>query len=159
MVDIAERIRDEETTGPRKSAAQWIELFAHYFVTQQHIMVRTRGVTVKEATVTQVNPDSVHLVGIHGTDYQIPFRRIGELTPVGDVETPLGPMVSQHIYQFAGYMARGEHLRIEAVDDVIEDAEVRQISLAGIAVADTFDGVGVTVPFKSITHIVAGGSE
>lgn len=46
MVDIAERIRDEEATGQRKGAAQWIELIAHYFVTQQHIMVRTRGVTV-----------------------------------------------------------------------------------------------------------------
>ncbi len=41
MVDIAERIRDEEVTGQRKSAAQWIETFAHYFVTQQHLMVKT----------------------------------------------------------------------------------------------------------------------
>lgn len=56
-------------------------------------------------------------------------------------------------------MARGEHLRIETADDVIEEAEVRQIRLAGIAVADTFDGVGVTVPFKGIIHIVASGSE
>ncbi len=159
MIDIAERIRDEETTGQRKSDAQWIEVFAHYFVTQRHIMVKTRGVTAKEATVTQITPDSVHLVGIHGASHQIPFRGIGELTPVGQAEAPLDPMVSQHIYQFAGYMARGEHLRIETADDVIEEAELRQISLAGIAVADTFDGVGVSVPFTDITHIVASGSE
>ena len=47
MVDIAERIRDEEATGQLKNAAQWIELFAHYFVTQRHIIVKTRGVTAR----------------------------------------------------------------------------------------------------------------
>lgn len=159
MVDIAERIRDEEATGQRKNAAQWIELFAHYFVTQRHIMVKTRGVTAKEGTVTQINPDSVYVLGIHGAGHQIPFRGIGVLTPVGDAETPLGPMATQHIYQFAGYMARREHLRLETADDVIEEAEVRQITLTGIAVADAFNGVEVSVPFKDIAHIVDRGME
>src|SRR5665213_1230324 len=119
MVEITERMHGHEATGRQRSDAQWIEVFAHYFVTQRHLMVQTRGVTAKEGTVTQINPDSVHLVGIHGAGHQIPFRGIEALTPVGEAEVPLSPMATQHIYEFAGFMARGEHLRIETADDLI----------------------------------------
>ena len=159
MVEITERMHGHEATGQQKSDAQWIEVFAHYFVTQRHIMVKTRGVTAKEGTVTQINPDSVHVVGIHGAGHQIPFSGIEEVTPVGEAEMPLGPVATQHIYEFAGFMARGEHLRIETADDIIEKAEVRQIILSGITVADTFDGVGISVPFEDITHILSAGVE
>jgi hypothetical protein len=50
-------------------------------------------------------------------------------------------------------MARREHVRLEAADDVIEEAEVRQVMVTGITVADVFDGIGVSVPFKDIAHI------
>jgi hypothetical protein len=159
MVEITERMRGHAVSGQQKSDAQWIETFAHYFVTQRHIMVKTRGVTAKEGTVTQLDPESVHVVGIHGADHRIPFSGIEEVLPVGEAEMPLGPMETQHIYEFAGFMARGEHLRIETADDIIEKAAVRRIILSGITVADTFDGVGIAVPFKDITHIRSAGTE
>jgi hypothetical protein len=56
-------------------------------------------------------------------------------------------------------MARGEHLQIETADDIIEKAEVRHIILSGITVTDTFDGVGIAVPFKGIAHILSAGTE
>ncbi len=159
MIESTERMHGHEATGRQRSDAQWIEAFAHSFVTQRHVMVKTRGVMVKEGTVTQINLHSVHVVGIHGAGHQIPFRGIEELAPVGEAELPLGPMATQHIYEFAGFMARGEHLRIETADDIIAKAAVRQITLSGVWVADTFDGVGVSVPFADITAILSAGME
>ncbi|MDQ6832059.1 MAG: hypothetical protein M3008_01570, partial [Chloroflexota bacterium] len=143
----------------QKSDAQWIEVFAHSFVTQRHLMVKTRGVTAKEGTVTQINPDSVHAVGIHDAGHQIPFGGIEKMTRLGEAEMPLGPLATRHSYEFAGFMARGEQLRIETADDLIAKAAVRQITLAGVWVADTFDGVGVSVPYEDITDILSVGME
>ncbi len=158
MIESTERMHGHEATGRQRSDAQWIEAFAHSFVTQRHVMVKTRGVMVKEGTVTQINLHSVHVAGIHGAGHQIPFRGIEEVTPVGEAEMPLGPMATRHIYEFAGFMARGEHLRIETADDLIEKAEMREIVRSGIAVADTFDGVGVSVLFGDIIHIRSVGT-
>ncbi len=36
MIESTERLRGHEATGRRRSDAQWIEVFAHHFVTQRH---------------------------------------------------------------------------------------------------------------------------
>jgi len=153
MVAITEPMHGHEVTGPQKSDAQWIEVFAHYCVTQQHLTVETKGVTAKEGMVTQINPESVHVVGRHGAGHRIPFRAITAVAQVGEAEMPLGPIETRHIYEFAGFMARGEYLQIETADDDIARAEVRQIVLSGITIVDTCDGVEISVPFRDITHL------
>lgn len=153
MIEQVARTTELATAVPQQGAAQWIEIFAHYLVTQRHIMVRTRGVTVKDGTVTQIDTESVRVVGNHGASCQIPFVGIEEAAPIGEVTQPLDVLVARHIYEFAEFMARENHLRIETADNLIIRADVRQLFLAGVTVADRFDDVQVCVHFKDIVHV------
>ncbi len=153
MIEQAARTHELPTAMPQKNAAQWIEIFTHYLVTQRHIMVRTRGVTAKEGTVTRIDTDAVWVVGTHGASCQIPFVGIEEVAPVGEVTQPLDTLTARHIYEFAEFMARGKQLRIETADHLITRAEAPQLFLSGVTLADRFDDVRVCVHFKDITHV------
>jgi len=138
---------------PQKSAAQWIKIFAHHLATQRHIMVGTRGVTAQEGTVTRIDTDAVRVLGTHGTSCQVPFVGIEEVAPVGELAHPLATLATRHLYEFAEFMVGGNELRIETADELIARAEVRQLSLSGVTLADRFDGVRVCIHFEDITHV------
>lgn len=155
MTTIIDRADQYQTADQPQSAGQWLELLAHHMVTQHHITVTTRGTTAKAGTVMQLTTDGVYVVGVHGAGHQIPFQAIETLRLVGAAAAPLGPLATQHIYQFAGHMARATPLGFETADDRIARALVRQIGLEGIVVADTFDDLVVAIPFADLVHITA----
>jgi hypothetical protein len=158
-VASVEQLPGVASTIRQKRAAQWIDVFAHHLVTQRHIMVQARGVMAKEGLVTAVDPDAVRVDGIQGAGCRLPFGGTGTATLVGEAALPLGTRETQHIYEFAAFMARGKHLRIETADHLIARADVRRITVAGVTVADTFDGVAFFVPFEDITHLLSSGAE
>ena len=56
-------------------------------------------------------------------------------------------------------MVGGNQLLIETADEHIAGAEVRQITLSGITLADRFDNVWVCIHFEDITHMSCVGRD
>lgn len=155
MVEIAERMHRHEAIGQQKIDTQWIEVFAHYFVTQQHLKITTQGETTKESVVIRVNHDSVITAAIYGANQQTPFARIKSVQRIGTAEVLLDPRVTRDVDQFAGCMARGQQVRLETVHGVIAQAVPRWLTLSGVQVIDAANDRRISVPFGDITLVTA----
>lgn len=155
MVEITERMHRPEAIGQQKSNAQWIGVFAHYFVTQQHVRITTPEGATKESVVIGVNHDSVTAAAIYGANQLIPFASIETVQRIGTAEVLLDPHVTRDVDQFVGYMARGEYLRLETVHGVIAQAVPRWLTLSGVQVIDAANDRRISVPFGDITQVTA----
>lgn len=116
-------------------------------------MVRTRGVTAKDGTVTQIDTDAVRVIGTHGASCQIPCGGVEAVAPVDALARPLNTRATRH---FAAFRAGEDQLLIATADDLILREDVRQPFLSGVTVADRFDDVRVCVRFEDITHVSSG---
>jgi len=152
MADLAEHMHEQAIAGAPGSEARWVEIFTHYFVTQQHVVITTQTGITGESVVIGMNHDSVNTAAIYGATRQIPFAGIEAVQRIGAAEVTLDAHLTRDIGQFAGYMAREEHLRLETVRGVIEEAEVRHIALSGITITDASGDAVIAVPFGDITH-------
>jgi len=159
MIESTEQTHGRVATGEQKSDAQWIEVFAPSFVTQRHLMVKTRGVTAKEGTVTQINPDSVHAVRIHGAGHQIPFGGIEEVTRIGEAEMPLGPLATRHSYDFAGFMARGSICGSRRRTTSSQRPRCGRLPLRAPGSPTRSMAWGYPSPYEDITDILSVGME
>ncbi|MDQ6906918.1 MAG: hypothetical protein M3176_08820 [Chloroflexota bacterium] len=140
----------------QKTPEQWIEQFTRYLIERRRLELRLPYTTIEIAIVNGITIDGIGITCVNeGYGSSAGFTTIQGIREL-PIQSPIEDIaLVQRIRDFASYLMRGQEVRIETRDEVIERAQITQVQIGAAAVTDMTTDEEKGIIFKDLRSVRA----